>query len=62
MASSNGGYQFHKESRKKAIRAKHISSKKNWKIKKRESNILNKIVLVECFYSDMEFTKYFSWS
>ena len=39
MASSNGGYQFHKECRKKAIRAKHISTKKNLKMKKRLKEI-----------------------
>ena len=39
MPSSKGGYESRKKNRKKAIRAKHISTKNNLKMKKRLKEI-----------------------
>ena len=42
-----------KAERKQSVQS--TSARKELENKKRESNILNKIVLVECFYSDIDF-------
>ena len=39
MPSSKGGHESRKQNRKKAMRAKHISTKKNLKMKKRLNDI-----------------------